>query len=111
MGDRAISQNPATEEILAEHPFESKDEALEKIEKLKQSFLIWREKSIDERAEVILKIAKDLRENKKSYADLITSEMGKPINQAESEVEKCAYACEYFAQNAKKVFGTRTCKN
>jgi succinate-semialdehyde dehydrogenase/glutarate-semialdehyde dehydrogenase len=102
MGDKAISQNPATEEILAEHPFESKDEALEKIKNLKQSFLMWREKSIDERAEVILKIAQDLRENKKSYADLITSEMGKPINQAESEVEKCAYACEYFAQNAKK---------
>jgi succinate-semialdehyde dehydrogenase/glutarate-semialdehyde dehydrogenase len=102
MGDKAISQNPATEEILAEHIFESKDEALEKIKNLKQSFLMWREKSIDEKAEVILKVARDLRENKKSYADLIASEMGKPISQAESEVEKCAYACEYFAQNAKK---------
>ena len=102
MGEKAISQNPASEEILAEHELESKEKALSKIAYLKDSFLKWREKSIDERANVILKIAQDLRENKKSYADLITSEMGKPISQAESEVEKCAYACEYFAQNAKK---------
>jgi succinate-semialdehyde dehydrogenase/glutarate-semialdehyde dehydrogenase len=102
MGEKAISQNPASEEILAEHELESKEKALSKIAYLKDSFLKWREKSIDERANIILKIAQDLIENKKSYADLITSEMGKPISQAESEVEKCAYACEYFAQNAKK---------
>lgn len=98
----AISQNPATEEIIAEHRYETKDEAIKKIELLREKFLEWRKKPIEERCEVIRKIGDDLMRNKREYAELITSEMGKPIAQAESEVEKCANTCYFFAQNAKK---------
>jgi len=47
--------------------------------------------------------AGNLRENKSNLSKLATTEMGKPISQALSEVEKCAWACEYYAVHAKKL--------
>src|SRR5690606_1849850 len=44
--------------------------------------------------------AEILRERKKEYARLMTLEMGKTFVQAEAEVEKCAWACDYFAENS-----------
>ncbi|HEC94865.1 MAG TPA: NAD-dependent succinate-semialdehyde dehydrogenase, partial [Thermoplasmatales archaeon] len=67
-----------------------------------QAFNSWRETSFDERSQFLKKVAQVLRGNKKHYSSLITTEMGKPILQAEAEVEKCAWVCEFYAENGKK---------
>jgi succinate-semialdehyde dehydrogenase/glutarate-semialdehyde dehydrogenase len=46
--------------------------------------------------------AKLLRQGCGDSAKLMAQEMGKPLSQGQSEVEKCAWACEYFAENATK---------
>ncbi len=56
--------------------------------------------TIDERAEWVKKIAKELNTNTQTYAEIATLEMGKPIKQSIAEVEKCAWLCEYFADHA-----------
>ncbi|HAH36147.1 MAG TPA: succinate-semialdehyde dehydrogenase, partial [Algoriphagus sp.] len=48
------------------------------------------------------KAAEELRENKEHYAKIISLEMGKIIKESVSEVEKCAWVCEYYADNAEE---------
>jgi len=66
------------------------------------AFRDWRRRSIGERSAAMRRAAELLRSRKARYAGLITAEMGKPITQAEAEVEKCAWVCEYFADNAER---------
>ncbi|MDX5151659.1 MAG: aldehyde dehydrogenase family protein, partial [Acidiferrobacterales bacterium] len=60
----------------------------------------WADRPISERSELMKNLAAELRDNKQHYGGLITLEMGKPITEAVGEIEKCAWACEYYADNA-----------
>ncbi|SFS07858.1 succinate-semialdehyde dehydrogenase / glutarate-semialdehyde dehydrogenase [Halomicrobium zhouii] len=64
------------------------------------AFQDWRDRPLAEREELIESAGEVLRENKREYAELMTEEMGKPVTQAVAEVEKCAWACDHYAQNA-----------
>src|SRR5579883_3515859 len=96
------SINPATEEVIATfEPFNAEqiDEALNDARK---AFLQWRETSFAERASVFHRVARYLRENKEELARIATLEMGKPITESIAEVEKCAWNCDFYAENAEK---------
>lgn len=60
---------------------------------------IWADLAMDKRAEIVANAGNILRENKDKYAAIITEEMGKLINDARAEVEKCASVCDYYAEN------------
>lgn len=60
----------------------------------------WRNVPVTERVELLRRTAKVLREGSEEYAQLITLEMGKPISEARSEIEKCALTMDYYAENA-----------
>lgn len=60
----------------------------------------WSKLSIPERAEYFRSLAKVLKHGKEEYARIMTLEMGKPISQSYSEVEKCAWSAEMFADKA-----------
>jgi len=62
------------------------------------AFRTWRSRELGERAAVLQRAARALRRDK-HLPQLITNEMGKPITQAKAEIEKCAWACEYYATN------------
>ena len=96
---KTFSINPATEEIISEWEYEDKKTVLEKIDRIKEEFAKWSKTSFKERAERFLNLANDLRKNASDYALLITNEMGKPIKQSITEVQKCALVCEYYAEN------------
>jgi succinate-semialdehyde dehydrogenase/glutarate-semialdehyde dehydrogenase len=94
------SVNPATGEVVEK--FEAMTgAALERlIEGTHGAFLEWRGTSFDARATPMRAAARLLRERREQYARTMAVEMGKPIRQGEAEVDKCAWVCEYYAENA-----------
>ncbi|HWC75483.1 MAG TPA: aldehyde dehydrogenase family protein, partial [Gemmatimonadales bacterium] len=96
------SINPATEEVLASFDPFTPDEIERALADADTAFREWRQTSFTERGRVLRRAAALLRERKPHYAALMTAEMGKPITAAEAEAEKCAWVCEYFADNAER---------
>ncbi len=64
------------------------------------AFLDWRDDTIDARAKLMRRAAAHLRESKDNLAALITQEMGKPIVQSRSEIDKCAWVCDFYADRS-----------
>ncbi|MDH5764502.1 MAG: NAD-dependent succinate-semialdehyde dehydrogenase, partial [Gammaproteobacteria bacterium] len=59
----------------------------------------WKSTSFTSRADCLYQLASHLRDNHLLLASLITSEMGKLLTEAKAEIEKCAWACEYYAEH------------
>jgi succinate-semialdehyde dehydrogenase/glutarate-semialdehyde dehydrogenase/succinyl-CoA reductase len=96
--------NPAIEEVLNEYVLISKDQLNDTVKKSKNAFSEWKE-DIDKRAEFLYAFSKELRKNKENLAKTATQEMGKAIKETRSEVEKCAWTIEYYADHG-KIFAT-----
>ena len=96
--------NPATEEVLNEYKIMTKEQINEKVKKAKIAFQDWR-KDASKRADLLHDFATQLRKDKENLARSVTNEMGKAIKEARSEVEKCAWAIEYYADNG-QIFST-----
>src|ERR687885_1026937 len=92
--------NPAREEVLNEYELISKEQLNDIVDNSKKAFLEWKE-DIDKRADFLYAFAKQLRKNKENLARTATQEMGKVIKESRSEVEKCAWTAEYFADHGK----------
>ena len=84
---------------LQEHSPQDIDRALERAH---QQFKAWRASSFGQRASVLQAAARVLRADKARWAGLITAEMGKPIVEAEAEIEKCAWNCDFYAEHGPK---------
>lgn len=97
------SINPYDQSVVAEFELLSDTTLEKKLVNAATAFKIWRRKSFGERGAAIHKIAKILLDNKEKYARTITLEMGKTIVEARAEVEKCAGACDYYAQHAEEL--------
>jgi succinate-semialdehyde dehydrogenase/glutarate-semialdehyde dehydrogenase len=94
------SINPASEEVIAEFEPWSTDQVDEAIDRVVDAQRSWRELPVEQRAVPMRRAAALLRERAERYGGLITSEMGKPIVEAEAEVNKCALACDHYAEHA-----------
>lgn len=93
------SVNPYSGETLKEHQEYSSADIDKVLKQAEETFDSWRNTSFSERAELLRKVAEELRGNKEDYASTMTKEMGKPITQSRAEIEKCAWVCEYYAEH------------
>src|SRR5437899_6227297 len=95
-----LSVNPTTEDVLQsfeEFSDQQVDAALQSAHDVQRS---WRTTSFGERAARLQAVARALREQKSRLSTLATTEMGKPIVEAEAEIEKCAWNCDFYAEHA-----------
>ncbi len=95
-----ISINPATGEEIGRYARHSKDEVEERLARAAAAFERHRLTPFAERARKMRRTADLLEERTGRYAETMTREMGKPIAQARSEAEKCAWVCRYYADHA-----------
>lgn len=105
-----ISINPATDKELKDYPSHSGPAVDLIIEKTHEAYLGWREESVAFRAASIQKVGEVLLKNKQKLAELCRDEMGKLLSEALAEVEKCALACSYYAENAEKFLANEIIK-
>ena len=94
--------NPATEELVRDYPEHSWDQARAAAERAKEAFCAWRDTPLDQRTAVSRKLASLLRSRLARYGALMTQEMGKPLSQAQVEIDKCGRGCDYYASSAKQ---------
>src|SRR5438067_5132562 len=97
------SIDPATGQELAKFP-EADEAAVEAA--IARAWDVrhgWRDAGIEHRSQMIRAVAGVLRADKARYASILTAEMGKPIVEAEGEVEKCAWTAEWIADNAARL--------
>lgn len=94
--------NPATEETIRIYEPMVWEQIESTIAGMQKTFLSWRESDFTERTKKMKAAARILRDEKDEFARLMADEMGKPLAQGKSEAEKCAWCCDYYADNAKK---------
>ena len=92
--------NPATEKLLSSYSLYDTKKINELINAGHQCYQAWRKTDFSVRKKHMLVLAKRLRESQDSYARLIANEMGKPVTAGKAEIEKCAWVCEYYAEQA-----------
>ena len=94
--------NPSTGREIRDYPEHSESEVAERLERAEGAFAAWRKVPFAERARLMRAAGDLLRDRAGDYGRLITEEMGKPVAAAEGEVDKCAWVCEFYAENAER---------
>ena len=97
--------NPATGDVLAELPLANAADLDEAVEATTKGFAYWRAVDVNERAGILHKVAGLIRERAETIAVLLTTEQGKPLAEARTEVLSCAAQFDYFAEEAKRSYG------
>jgi len=101
------SINPYTNVLINNYQELSYPQINKKLLLADNSFLSWKKTDMAQRSRILHKTADVLRNNAKEYASLMTSEMGKLIKSGISEVNKCAWVCDYYADNAENFLNTQ----
>ncbi|WP_312228853.1 NAD-dependent succinate-semialdehyde dehydrogenase [Pseudescherichia sp.] len=97
--------NPATGETIAKVAKAGKKETEEAIAAAARAFPAWRAKTAKERSTILYRWYSLIIENKTWLGQLMTSEQGKPLKEAEGEVEYAASFIQWFAEEAKRANG------
>ena len=90
--------NPVTEEELQSYTTMNKDQVEHLVKKAKRSFPEWK-KNYEQRRGYIYNLVSYLKKNKEKLGKVATTEMGKTLKESVSEVEKCAWALEFYADH------------
>jgi succinate-semialdehyde dehydrogenase / glutarate-semialdehyde dehydrogenase len=96
------SIHPYDQSVIAEYPLMDDSTLEHRLESAAQGFAAWRTTTMQQRADLLMRVAAQLRANADEYSLLITMEMGKILAESRAEVEKCAATCEFYATHAEE---------
>lgn len=93
------SINPINGKVIRSYKEDTEKQITQKIEKAAIAWEKWRKTSYAKRAQLLKQTATVLKKEKQKLAELMALEMGKPLKDGMAEIEKCAFVCEYYADN------------
>ena len=102
-----IATNPATGDELGRYDTATPAQVETAVARAHDAFLAWRARPLAERADLVRGLASTLRTHKDELAALATAEMGKILGESAGEVEKSAWFCEYYADQAAELLAPR----
>jgi succinate-semialdehyde dehydrogenase/glutarate-semialdehyde dehydrogenase/succinyl-CoA reductase len=91
--------NPADGQVISQYKIMDRQTITNTVKQSRTAFEEWKKLDISKRAEFMQNFAQELRKNKEALARTATQEMGKPVKESLSEVEKCAWVMEYYGDN------------
>ncbi|HID4046036.1 TPA: NADP-dependent succinate-semialdehyde dehydrogenase [Pluralibacter gergoviae] len=97
--------NPANGEKLGSVPKMGADETREAIEAANRALPAWRALTAKERANILRRWFNLIVEHQDDLARMMTQEQGKPLTEAKGEINYAASFIEWFAEEAKRVYG------
>lgn len=93
-----VSANPADGKEIARYKMHSTSQVISAQIKAHKAYQSWSQSNMKERSALLIRIAKEIRADIEKFAQLATTEMGKPIAQSRAELEKCAKTMEFYAK-------------
>ncbi|MBC7658803.1 MAG: NAD-dependent succinate-semialdehyde dehydrogenase [Chitinophagaceae bacterium] len=91
------STNPHNGQVIRSYTAHNGQYIEETLKAAQNRFETWKDVPVAEKSKLLHAMAQQLRRNKHELALLMADEMGKPVAEGEGEIEKCATACEYYA--------------
>ena len=98
--------NPATGELLVSVPKMGKAETLRSIAAAERAFVLWKNKTAEQRASILYKWFELLMQNQEDLAQIMTAEQGKPLGESRGEIAYAASYVQWFAEEAKRIYGS-----
>ncbi len=95
-----LSIDPSTNQEIASYDEYSESKVSDIIQAVNLSQNNWSNVNLEFRLDCLNEMIGVLKDGKIEYSRLMAHEMGKPISQAESEIDKCIWLCEYYFKNA-----------
>ena len=99
---RFQTNDPATGQSGRAYEGHARDEALAIAQRSRHAFEEWRRTSFSHRAGLMREAAVVLRRRQAEFAEIMTAEMGKTRKEGLAEIEKCAFNCDHYAENAER---------
>ena len=93
------SINPVNGDVVGVYPQLTNQEIKQIIVEVENELHLWRKISIKERCQYFKFLGEAVLIRKDELAHLMALEMGKPLSQGKAEIEKCAWVCDYYAEN------------
>ncbi len=104
-GTTLAVRNPATGALLGHVPDMSADETLRAIAAAERAFEPWRARTAEDRSRILRRWFELVMEHQEDLAALMTSEQGKPLAEARGEIAYAASYIEWFAEEARRIYG------
>jgi succinate-semialdehyde dehydrogenase/glutarate-semialdehyde dehydrogenase len=95
--------NPATGETIKTYKEMTPEKVQDVLEKADAAYRGWRTTNFSARTELMKRAGQVLKDGADDYAELMAQEMGKPVKDGRAEANKCAWVCDYYAENAERI--------